>query len=204
VKDARYPGYDVLAKRGSPDWDAPTREVVRRRLEDVPAIRFFTEEEARTLEAVAECIVPQADRGITERIPIVPWLDDKLAEDRRDGYRYETLPPQREAWRLGLAGIDQAAALMFGGGLAAIPPASRAEVLRRVEAGDPPGAAWRALEARRFFRDVLLISIVKTYYAHPTAWNEVGYNGPSSPRGHVRKRTGRVDPWEAREAEDDD
>src|ERR1051325_6411356 len=93
----RYPGFDVLAKWDSPDWDDQTREVVRRRLEEVPPIRFFTDAEARLLAAEAE------------RVLIVPWVDEKLSEDRRDGYRYEELPPQREAWRLGLAGIDEAA-----------------------------------------------------------------------------------------------
>lgn len=38
---------------------------------------------------------------------------------------------------------------------------------------------------------------MKIYYAHPLTWNETGYNGPSSPRGHVRKWIGGVDPWEA-------
>lgn len=44
----RYRGYNVLDKWSSPDWDDQTREVVRLRLEEVPPVRFFTEEEART------------------------------------------------------------------------------------------------------------------------------------------------------------
>ncbi|MGI8837762.1 MAG: gluconate 2-dehydrogenase subunit 3 family protein, partial [Pyrinomonadaceae bacterium] len=55
----RYPNYNVLDKWSSPDWDDQTREVVRRRLEEVPSIRFFTDDEALTLAAVAERIVPQ-------------------------------------------------------------------------------------------------------------------------------------------------
>ncbi|MCA1555720.1 MAG: gluconate 2-dehydrogenase subunit 3 family protein, partial [Acidobacteria bacterium] len=98
----RYPDYNVLDKWSSPDWDDQTREVVCKRIEDVPPIRFFTEEEARTLAAVAERIVPQPDRSEDEKVPIVPWIDEKLFKDERDGYRYEELPPQREAWRLGL------------------------------------------------------------------------------------------------------
>ena len=98
----RYPGYNVLDKWSSPDWDDQTREVVRKRLEEVPPIRFFTEQEACTLAAVTERIIPQPDRSETEKISIVPWIDEKLYEDSRDGYRYEELPPQREAWRLGL------------------------------------------------------------------------------------------------------
>ena len=60
------------------------------------------------------------------------------------------------------------------------------------------------MPAARFFRDVLSITIVKIYYAHPLAWNEIGYNGPSSPRGHVRTWEGGVDPWEAQERGEDE
>ena len=196
----RYPGYNVLDKWSSPDWDDQTREVVRRRLEEVPAIRFFSDAEARTLAAVAGRIVPQPERGEAERVPIVPWIDAKLYEDQRDGYRYEGLPPQREAWRLGLAGIDEAARALFDGRpFVELDPLSQDVVLRHVELGSPPGAAWERLPAARFFRSVLSVTIVQIYYAHPAAWNEIGYNGPSSPRGHVRKWEGGVDPWEAPE-----
>ena len=54
------------------------------------------------------------------------------------------------------------------------------------------------MPADRFFK-LLLQLVVKTYYAHPTAWSEVGYNGPSAVRGHIRIWPGGVDPWEARE-----
>lgn len=195
-----YPHYNVLDKWSSPDWDDQTREVVRERLEEVPGIRFFTESEARTLAAVAERIVPQPDRDECEKIPIVPWIDEKLYEDKRDGYRYEELPPQREAWRLGLAGIDEAARALFGGRpFVELDPLSQDVVLGHVERGHPPGASWKNLPAARFFKSVLSITIVKMYYAHPLAWNEIGYNGPSSLRGHVRKWEGGVDPWEAQE-----
>ena len=196
----RYPAYNVLDKWSSPDWDDQTREVVRRRLEEVPEIRFFNEAESRTLESVAERIVPQPDRDEPSRIPIVPWIDEKLYEDKRDGYRYEELPPQREAWRLGLAGIDETARALFDGQpFVELDPLSQDVVLGHVERGDPPGASWEKVPAGRFFKSVLSITIVKVYYAHPLAWSEIGYNGPSSPRGHVRKWEGGVDPWEAQE-----
>ena len=196
----RYPRYNALDKWSSPDWDDQTREAVRGRLEEVPEIRFFTAAEARTLAAVAERIVPQPDRDEAEKIPIVPWIDKKLYEDERDGYRYEELPPQREAWRNGLAGINETAQALFGGKMFVdLDPLSQDVVLTHVARGDAPGATWKQLSAARFFKSVLSITIVKIYYAHPAAWNEIGYNGPSSPRGHVRKWEGGVDPWEAQE-----
>jgi hypothetical protein len=194
----RYPGYNVLDKWSSPDWDDQTREVVRQRLEEIPPIRFFTDEEAETLSAIAERIVPQPDRGETQKVPIVPWIDEKLHDDKRDGYRYEGMPPQREAWRLGLKGINETAQALFDGKkFLDLDALSQDVVLTHVARGSPPGPSWRQLPAPRFFRDVLSITIIKIYYAHPLAWNEIGYSGPSSPRGHVRKWEGGVDPWEA-------
>ena len=195
----RYASFDVLAKWASADWDDQTREVVRQRLEQVPSIRFFTIDEASLLEQVAERIVPQPDRAPEARVPIVPFIDERLHEDRRAGYRYEGMPPQREAWRAGLAGIEETSRSLFGRAFSALSDEERDDVLRRIQQGDPPGEQWTRMDAKRFFRDVLCDGVVKTYYAHPLAWNETGYSGPSSPRGHVRKWIGGVDPWEAHE-----
>jgi hypothetical protein len=196
----RYPGYDVLNKWSSPDWDAQTRSVVRRRLADVPPIRFLTSAEAALLQAVADRLVPQPDRSASEKIPVVAWIDEKLHHDWRDGYRYEELPPLRETWRLGLGGIDESGLLLYGGRRFVELTADEQDVvLRHVERGEAPGPTWERLPARRFFRDVLCITVVKTYYAHPRAWSESGYSGPSSPRGHVRNWMGGVDPWDAPE-----
>jgi hypothetical protein len=196
---SRYPGYDVLDKWYSLDWDDQTRDVVRRRVEQVPAYRFFTEPEVRTLGAIVERILPQPDRDAAERVPIVPWIDAKLADDRRDGYRYEGLPPQRELWRAALVGVDETTHALHGCTFAEIGAVEQDDILRSLERGDAPGSAWTRIPAPRFFTDVLCATVAKIYYAHPTAWSETGYNGPSSPRGHVRKWIGGVDPWEAHE-----
>jgi hypothetical protein len=42
--------------------------------------------------------------------------------------------------------------------------------------------------------------ITHAYYAHRSAWNEIGFGGPASPRGYVRMGLDRRDPWEAVEA----
>ena len=51
-----------------------------------------------------------------------------------------------------------------------------------------------------FFAKRLLHDVVGAYYAHPAAWNEIGFGGPASPRGYVRMNFDRRDPWEAAEA----
>ena len=64
-----------------------------------------------------------------------------------------------------------------------------------------PGTACRR---KLFFKQRLLHDIVHAYYAHPTAWNEIGFGGPASPRGYVRMGFDRRDPWEAAEAKPGD
>lgn len=196
---SRYPDYNVLDGWSSPSWDDQTREVVRQRLEQVPPIRFFTPVEAALVAAISERLVPQPERTTGERVPIVAFIDEQLHEDRRSGYRYEGMPPQREAWRAGLAGMDSSSQHMYGRAFTALSGEEQDALLRRLQQGDPPGDAWARLDAKRFFANLLCETMVKAYYAHPLAWNETGYHGPSSPRGHVRKWIGGVDPWEAHE-----
>ena len=194
-----YAGYDVLEKWDSPSWDDLTRGVIRRRLVEVPERRFFSATEWQTLDAVANRLVPQPDRS--HPIPIVPWIDQKLHRDARDGFRYDDMPALRDAWRLGLAGIDQESRGRFQAEFTFLSDDQRDVVLRAIQDGEVEGGVWERLPAQRFFLTVLLKEVVGEYYAHPLAWNEVGFGGPASPRGYVRLGLDQRDPWEARTPE---
>jgi hypothetical protein len=196
---SRYPDYNVLDTVHSSDWDEQTWKVVRKRLTFDSALRFFSDAEARTLAAVMDRIIPQPDRAENEKVPIIPWIDAKLYDDRRDGYRYEDFPPQRDAWRRAINGFDQTARALHERAFAELSTELQDDVLRCVARGDPPGDVWRELAASRFFSNVLCVAAVKAYYSHPTAWSEIGYSGPASPRGHVRIWIGGVDLWEPHE-----
>jgi hypothetical protein len=190
-----YGDYDVLAKRDTPSWDEQTREVIRRRLTQIPERRFFNESEWRTLEAICDRALPQPDRA--DRIPIVPWIDEKLHHNWRDGFRYHDMPPLREAWRLGLEGVNQESRRRFADDFASLRGAEQDVVLAAVQSGDVAGEAWTRLPPSRFFSTILLKEVVGEYYAHPAAWNEVGFGGPASPRGYVRLGVNQRDPWES-------
>ncbi|HEY2590280.1 MAG TPA: hypothetical protein VGI35_01710 [Steroidobacteraceae bacterium] len=57
---------------------------------------------------------------------------------------------------------------------------------------------------KTFFNQRLLTDIVDAYWSYPTAWSEMGYGGPASPRGYVRMGYDERDPWEPAQARDDD
>lgn len=69
-----------------------------------------------------------------------------------------------------------------------------------MEDGRLDSPAWEGMPCKLFFSERLMIDNVDAYYSHPTAWNEVGFGGPASPRGYVRMNYDRRDPWEAAEA----
>ncbi len=194
----RFPGYDVLAKRRTPSWNEQTRRVIDRRLALPREPRFLAEAEWRTLEAVCGRIVPQPHgRG---PVPIAAMVDDKLFENRGDGYRDYRLPPLRDAWRRGLAALDAEARRRHGVGFDAIDKDEQDALLRAAQGGRLVDAAWEGMDCAVFFAKRLLADIVTAYYGHPTAWSEIGFGGPASPRGYVRMNFDRRDPWEAAEA----
>ena len=42
----------------------------------------------------------------------------------------------------------------------------------------------------------------RAFYAHPWAWNEIGFGGPAYPRGYARMGVGQSEAWEGAEALD--
>jgi len=195
---ASFPGYDVLAKRNTLSWNEATRRVIDRRLSLSREPRFFSAEEWQTLSALCDRILPQPkDRP---PVPLPAFVDDKLLHDRRDGYRNAALPPQREAWRRGLAALDAAAQDLHRCRFHELNSDERDGLIRRMERGTLDGPAWAGMSSALFFKQRVIPDIVLAYYSHPTAWSEIGFGGPAGPRGYVRLRLDRRDPWEAVEA----
>ncbi len=198
----RYPGYDVLAKQDTESWNAQTREAIDRRLAISDTPRFFSPGEWKTLSAVCDRILPQPDDR--PKAPLAAYVDQKMADDDIDGYRYAELPPQGEAWRRGLAALDQEARAAHGAHFADLEPALQDDLLRRMQHGQLGGEAWKDMPCKSFFEHRVLHDVTHAYYALPVSWNEIGFGGPASPRGYVRMALDRRDPWEAVEVHGDD
>ena len=191
----RYPGYDVLSKQGSQSWDEITRRVIARRLAVPREPRFFTAAEWQTLSALCDRIMPQP----TDRppVPLPAYVDAKITEKHMDGYRYAALPGQGEAWQRGLAALDAEAQSVHGARFHALSPGAQDGLIHRMQAGALTSDAWGGMPCKPFFEHRVIADITHAYYAHPTAWNELGFGGPASPRGYVRMKLDRRDPWEA-------
>jgi Gluconate 2-dehydrogenase subunit 3 len=193
-----YPGFRTLDQQKF--WDANTREAILDRVSNVPPIRFFAPKEAALMDAICRHILPQDDRDDAHTIPIVPQIDKRLYEDTHDGYRFEDMPPDREAYRLGLQAIDEISSHLHGNGFTALSVREQDELLESLHDGKPPAASaiWKRMPVERFWM-LLVQDCVDAYYSHPWAWDEIGFGGPSYPRGYMRLERGEAEPWEAEE-----
>ncbi|MCG4255298.1 gluconate 2-dehydrogenase subunit 3 family protein [Acetobacter senegalensis] len=194
----RYPGYDVLAKRHSLSWNDATRKVMDARLGVPREPRFLSQLEWDTLVAICERIIPQPKSR--PPVPLAAYIDQKLKNDARNGFRNAALPSQREAWKKGLAAFEAEAHLRHEHSFHSLKGEQQDELLHRAETGQSDVSVWNGMDASLFFSEHIMSDIIAAYYAHPTSWSEIGFGGPAGPRGYVRMQNGRRDPWEPVEA----
>jgi hypothetical protein len=197
MKPSPYAGFDPMSQ--SEMWEDRTRELVLSRVHDVPALTFFSAEEAQVLDAIVDRLIPQEDRTMGEKVPITPWIDRMLAEDDTDGFRKADMPWDQDVWRLALAGVEQTSHARYQRSFVGLRPPEQDAVLSALQDGTADGDVWQRLKAHAVFEKVMQ-EVASIYYAHPAAWSEIGWPGPASKRGYMRTGYGLRDPWQPREA----
>ncbi len=193
-----YPGFSTLSQQAF--WDETTRNVVLNRVNNVPPIRYFTLNEASLMLAVCNRLLPQDDRDEAHKIPVVNYIDNRLYNRRIDGYQFEDMPPDHEAYRLGLQAIEAIAQHMYGTSFEELDQTQQDTVLKSIHDANPPAGddIWQKMSVKHFWI-LIMQDVLDAYYAHPYAWDEVGFGGPAYPRGYMRLEKGQPEPWEVNE-----
>ena len=150
--------------------------------------------------AVVDRILPQEDRTDERRIPILPGIDERLYENRIEGYRFEDMPPDQEAYRIAARAFEEMAQTLHGRAFHELGGREQEEILRSIHQAKPQAAQelWKQMNIERFWT-LLVTDVVAVYYAHPWAWDEIGFGGPAYPRGYMRLEEGEPEPWEVDE-----
>jgi hypothetical protein len=197
----RYPDYDVLAEVDH--WDDVTRSVVLDRVDNVPPYRFFEQREVMTLEALCDCVTAQDQEP---RIPVLAYVDEKLSENHGDGYQYFDLPTDQETWRTVARGLDEEARARGRDSFALLLVHEQHELVHCFAKGELYGGAWATFNLSRAW-SLVVRYVCEAFYAHPWAWNEIGFGGPAYPRGYAtfgNPQLGEEEHWETKEAVDVD
>jgi Gluconate 2-dehydrogenase subunit 3 len=193
-----YAGYSTMVQKKK--WDNTTRDVVSDRVDKTPSIRFFAQQEAALLGAVIDRIMPQDDRAEERIIPILPIIDERLYKNSLNGFRYEDMPPDQEAYRLAIKAIEEMAQTRFQQSFIDLTVHRQELILKSLHDGkpDPQNTLWQKMPVHRFWA-LLMEDCVTAYYSHPWAWDEIGFGGPAYPRGYMRLENGLPEPWEKNE-----
>jgi hypothetical protein len=197
----RYPDYDVLAE--ADHWDDVTRRLIIDRVHNVPPLRFFDEQEARTIAAFCDQITAQ---DADPKIAVLNYLDEKLYENNGAGYQYFDLPSDQEVWRRVARGLDDEARKQGRDSYAFLTEHEQNELVHKFDKGELYGGVWATFNISRAFK-VCVRDICEQFYAHPWSWNEIGFGGPAYPRGYAAfgsPQLGEEEHWEAKEAVDVD
>ena len=179
-----YPGGTVRALLETDLVTEKTRQVLTERLEAKPGSpQFFSASEFSLLRKICDqLILQEPDR---EFIDVAGKIDERLHEGGSDGWRYDTMPPDGDAYKRGLAGVDETAVAMYHQTFQLLETSQRDDVLHQIQRAEAPGETWKSLPANRFFEE-LLAEATNTYYAHPIAQEEIGYVGMADVPGWQR------------------
>ena len=188
----RFPGLDVLGQERH--WDRVTADLVTARLNPPSGLAFFTPAEAACAGALLNLLTGQED---DQQISLLHMVDARLAAGETDGWRYSDMPEDGQAWRDTLAYADADAAERGATTFAAAPQEKQLELIQAIQ--DLGSKDWHGLNAAHVW-SLWTRYACTALYAHPLAWNEIGFSGPAYPRGYKNTGVDKLEPFEVRDA----
>jgi hypothetical protein len=191
----RFPGVEVLSQTGH--WDDVTAEVVTSRVGPHPAPKFFTGPEEACARALLNLLTGQDRQDGDLAVPVLEMIDARLAAGETDGWRYDDMPEDGQAWRDTLAFLDADAKARCGTSFADASEEGQATLVQAVQ--DLKSADWHGLPAGHVW-SLWTRYACTAFYAHPAAWTEIGFSGPAYPRGYKNAGVGKLEPFEVPDA----
>ena len=191
--DDRFPGFDPMGQ--APHWDQVTADLVASRSAPPPEIKFFTTAERACASALLDHLTGQFREP---RVPVLQMIDARLAAGETDGWRYDDMPEDGQAWRDTLSYLDADAKARCGGTFAEAAEADRHHLIQAVQ-DQASGGSWHGLPAKHVW-SLWTRYACTAFYAHPAAWTEIGFPGPAYPRGYKNAGVDKLEPFEVPDA----
>ena len=190
----RFDGFDVMDEVDR--WDAVTKRVVLSRLSPGTELSFFSAAEAAIAAVLLDLLLGQ-DRE--PRIPVLPLIDARLVAGETDGWHYDDMPEDGDAWRQTLRHLDVDAMAAHDCAFVELTAQQQAALVQAVYDAD----RWHDLPAKHVW-SLWTRYACTAFYSHPWAWNEIGFGGPAYPRGYKNLRVDGREGWEVPDRDPDD
>ncbi|MVM38101.1 gluconate 2-dehydrogenase subunit 3 family protein [Spirosoma sp. HMF3257] len=170
-----YPEGTVRALIKTDQVTEATRQILAERLAaPVQQPQFFSDSEFALLQTICDRLIPQDIDD--KQIDIAGNIDNRLFQNESDGWRYDVMPPDGDAYKLGLAGINETAQLLFQQSFHQLSDDQQDSLLLTIQRAVAPGKTWEHFPAELFFEE-LLVEATHIYYSHPLAQEAIGYVG---------------------------
>jgi gluconate 2-dehydrogenase gamma chain len=127
--------------------------------------RFFTNAEARLVDAITEQIIPTDQDPGARDAGVINFIDKQLASRLRR---------HQQAYREGLVGVEETSRAMFKEGFVALAPEQQIKVLKALESGKAKGETWRKQSSSAFFR-LIRDHTMAGFYGGPQHGGNRGY-----------------------------
>ncbi|AFM19929.1 hypothetical protein Mycch_5244 [Mycolicibacterium chubuense NBB4] len=194
----RFPGFDVLAQAHV--WDPVTADVVLSRLAPPESLVFFTADEAAVAERLLDLLLAQ---DTEPKVPVLALIDARLAAGETDGWHYDDMPEDGQAWRDSLAALERDARDHYGTGYGDLSSARQARLIQDVQDHADAGRTWNDWPAGHVW-SLWTRYACTAFYSHPWAWNEMGFSGPAYPRGYLNPGINARESYEVSDHDDTD
>ena len=119
--------------------------------------RFLTVDEARTLAAICDQIIPEDEDPGAAWAGVVNYIDLQLCGP---------LQHLRNSYRQGIAAVDKSSEVLYATDFASLGSAEQVELLRRMEQGRAPSEAWKGNSSQEFF-ELLVDQTMQGFYGDP-------------------------------------
>ena len=138
--------------------------------------RFLTLDEARTLAALCDQIIPADEDPGGAWAGVVNYMDRQLCGPLRH---------LRNSYRAGIAAVDKSSRILYGSNFTGLTTSRQVELLTHMEQGRAPTEAWKQISSTEFF-DLLLEQTMQGFYGDPrhggnregTSWKMLGIPYP--------------------------
>lgn len=172
-----------------------TRKALQERLEKVGSNCFFDKDSFALLSRVCDLLMDQdsQDRMINSAL----YIDERLTNNDSDGWRYDSMPPDRIMFIEGLKGIEETASQLFGQNFMTLEKGQQKNILTAIQKGNVENEIWKQLDPKLFFEE-LLAETAEIFFSHPSVQASINYVGMADAKGWIKIKLDQTEKLESR------
>lgn len=162
----------------------PTKKVLQSRIDKKERkILFFDPRSYELLNVICNLLMDQDSNN--RMVEIALFIDERLAAEQTDGWRYDSMPPDGEMYILGLNAIDATSTNDYKTKFLYLTKEKQKEILLNIQKGKVDIKIWKKLNPVLFFEE-LLAETTEIFFSNPFVQTNIKYVGMADAKGWTK------------------